>query len=49
MLAPAAAVALGSLCILPIWGRAVGLSLAGPSSVDLGLCALRWVGAAMIR
>ena len=40
-LAPAVAGALGSLRVLPVWGPAMGLSLAGPSGVGLGLRALR--------
>ena len=32
----------GSLRVVPGWGLAVKLSLAGPSSSGLGLCALRW-------
>ena len=42
-LAPAEAGALGSLCVVPIWRPAMGLSLAGPSGVGLGLRALRWL------
>ena len=42
-LAPAEAGALGSLCVLPVRGPAMGLSLAGPSGVGLGLRALRWL------
>ena len=40
-LAPAEAVALGSLRVVPVRGPAMGLSLAGPSGVGLGLRALR--------
>ena len=40
-LAPAEAGALGSLRIVPVRGSAMGLSLAGPSGVGLGLRALR--------
>ena len=42
-LAPAEAGALGSLRVVPVWGPAMGLSLAGPSGVGLGLRALRWL------
>ena len=42
-LAPAEAGALGSLCVVPVRGSAMALSLAGPSGVGLGLRALRWV------
>ena len=42
-LAPAEAGALGSLRVVPIRGPAMGLSLAGPSGVSLGLRALRWL------
>ena len=42
-LAPAEAGALGSLCVVPVWGPAMGLFLAGPSGVGLGLRALRWL------
>ena len=42
-LAPAEAGALGSLRLVPVWGSAMGLSLAGPSGVDPGLRALRWL------
>ena len=45
-LAPAEAGALGSLCVVPVWGPAMGLSLAGPSGVSLGLRALRWLACA---
>ena len=41
-LAPATAGALGSLRVVPVRGPAMGLSLAGPSGVCLGLRALRW-------
>ena len=41
-LAPAEAGALGSLRVVPVRGPAMGLSLAGPSGVGLGLRALRW-------
>ena len=40
-LAPARAGALGSFCVPPVRGPAMGLSLAGPSGVGLELCALR--------
>ena len=40
--APAEAGALGSLRVVPVPGPAMGLSLAGPSGVGLGLRALRW-------
>ena len=40
-LAPAEAGALGSLRVVPFWGSAMGLSLASPSGVGLGLRALR--------
>ena len=40
-LAPAEAGALGSLRVVPLRGPAMGLSLAGPSGVGLGLRALR--------
>ena len=42
-LAPAEAGALGSLRVVPVRGPAMGLSLAGPSGVGLGLRALRWL------
>ena len=42
-LAPAGAGALGSLRVVPVRGPAMGLSLAGPSGVGLGLRALRWL------
>ena len=42
-LAPAKAGALGSLRVVPVQGPAMGLSLAGPSGVGLGLRALRWL------
>ena len=42
-LAPAEAGALGSLRVVPVRGPAMGLSLAGPSGVRLGLRALRWL------
>ena len=42
-LAPAVAGALGSLRVVPVRGPAMGLSLAGPSGVGLGLRALRWL------
>ena len=42
-LAPAEAEALGSLRVVPARGPAMGLSLAGPSGVGLGLRALRWL------
>ena len=41
LLAPAVAGALGSLRFVPIRGLAMGLSLAGPSGVGLGLRALQ--------
>ena len=41
-LAPAQARALGSLRVVPVRGPAMGLSLAGPSNVGLGLRVLRW-------
>ena len=41
-LAPAEAGALGSLHVVSVRGPGMGLSLAGPSGVGLGLCALRW-------
>ena len=41
--APAEAGGLGSLCAVPAWRPAVGLYLAPPSSVGLGLRALRWL------
>ena len=40
-LAPAEAGALGSLRVVPVWVPPMGLSLAGPSGVGLGLRALR--------
>ena len=43
-LAAAEAAALGSLCVVPVRGPAMGLFLAGPSGVGLGLRALRWFG-----
>ena len=42
-LAPAKAGALGSLRVVPVRGPAMGLSLAGPSGVGLGLRALQWL------
>ena len=42
-LAPAEAATLGSLRVVPLRGPAMGLSLAGPSGVGLGLRALRWL------
>ena len=42
-LAPAKAGGLGSLCVVPVRGPAMGLSLAGPSGVGLGLRVLRWL------
>ena len=42
-LAPAKAGALGSLRVVPVRGPAMGLVLAGPSGVGLGLRALRWL------
>ena len=42
-LAPAEAGTLGSLRVVPVRGPAMGLSLAGPSGVGLGLRALRWL------
>ena len=41
--APAEARALGSLRVVPVRGPAMGLSLAGPSGVGVGLRALRWL------
>ena len=41
-LAPAEAGKLGVLRIVPVWGPAMGLSLAGPSGVGIGVYALRW-------
>ena len=41
-LAPAEAGALGSVRVVPVRGPALGLSLAGPSGVGLGLRVLRW-------
>ena len=41
--APAEAGALRSLRVVPVRGPAMGLSLAGPSGVGLGLRALRWL------
>ena len=43
LLAPAEAGALGSLRVVPVRGPAMGLSLAGPSGVGLGMRALRWL------
>ena len=43
-LAPAEVGSLGSLRVVPVGGPAMGLSLAGLSSVGLGLRALRWFG-----
>ena len=40
--AAAEAAALGLLRVIPVGGPAMGLSLAGPSGVGLGLRALRW-------
>ena len=42
-LAPAEAGALSSIRVVPVPGPAMGLSLAGPSGVGLGLRALRWL------
>ena len=42
-LAPAEAGTLGSLRVVPVRGPAMGLSLAGPCGVGLGLRALRWL------
>ena len=42
-LAPAEAGALGSLRVVPVRGPVMGFSLGGPSSVSLGLRALRWL------
>ena len=42
-LAPPEAGALGSPCVVPVAGPAMGLSLAGPSCFCLGLLLLRWV------
>ena len=39
----AVAAALGSPWFVPVWGPAIGFSLAGPSGVGLGLLALRWL------
>ena len=41
-LAPGEVGTLGSLRVVPVRGPAMGLSLAGPSGVGLGLRALRW-------
>ena len=41
-LGPTEAGALGLLCVVPVGGPAMGLSLAGPSGVGLGLRALQW-------
>ena len=41
--APAEAGTLSSLRVVPVRGPALGLSLAGPSGVGLGLRALRWL------
>ena len=41
-LAAAEAAALGSLRVVPVRGPAMGLSVAGPSRVGVGLRALRW-------
>ena len=43
-LAPAQARAPGALRVVPVRGAAMGLSLAGPSGLGLGLRALRWFG-----
>ena len=43
-LAPAEARALGALRVVPVRGPAMGLSLAGPSGLGLGLRVLRWLG-----
>ena len=43
-LAPVEVWTLGWHRVVPVRGPAMGLSLAGPSSVSLGLRALRWVG-----
>ena len=40
--AAAEAAAVGSLCVVPVRGPAIGLSLAVPSGVGLGLRALQW-------
>ena len=42
-LAPAEAGGLGSLRVVPVRGPSMGLSLAGPSGIGLGLRALRWL------
>ena len=42
-LAPAEARARGALRVVPVWGPAMGVSLAGPFGFGLGLRALRWV------
>ena len=42
-LAAAEAAVVGLLPVVPVQGPATGLSLAGPSGVRLGLCALRWL------
>ena len=44
-LAPVESMVLSSLCVVPVWGPATGLSLAGPSGVSLGLRALQLFGA----
>ena len=43
-LAPAKAGAQGLLRVVPVQGRVLGLSLAGPSGVGLRLRAVRWLG-----
>ena len=43
LLAPAEAGALGSLRLVSVRGPAMGLAMAGPSGVGLGLRALRWL------
>ena len=43
-LAPAKPRALGALRVIPAWGPAMGLFLAGPSVFRLGLRVLRWFG-----
>ena len=42
-LPPAEAGTLGWIRVVPVWGPAMGLSLAGPSGAGLGLRALRWL------
>ena len=45
-LAPAEAGALGALCVVPVQGPGMGMSLAGYSGLGLGLRALRWLACA---